>query len=80
MGLTKRIRKMCKNEREGERQGKVTAMQRAQRVEKKDNQRVPDVVVLIRPNWSRSVDLCLALQSPAAICLISVTLGFVFVL
>lgn len=70
---------MCSSEGEGEREGKVTAMQSAQRLEKHENQRLPDVVVLIRPNWSRSADLCLALQSPAAICLIAVTLGFVFV-
>lgn len=55
-------------------------MQRAKRVEKRENQRVPDVVALIRSNWSRGVDPCLALESPGAICLIAVTLGFVFAL
>lgn len=58
----------------------MTAEDRVQRVEKRENQRAPDVVALIRPNWSRSADPCLALQRRAAICLIAVTLGFVFAL
>lgn len=62
---------------EGEREGKVTALQG---VKRKENLRVPDVVLLIRPNWSRGVKPCLALLSPAAVCLIAVTLGFVFTL
>lgn len=79
MGLTKRIKKtMQEQEREGEREGKVTAKERAEKVEGKKNRRIPDVFALVRPNWSRSVSSCLALQSPAAICLTAVTLGFVF--
>lgn len=81
---SKELGRGCRSERqrEGEREGKVTATQKKKHreVEKKENQSPPDVVTLIRPNWSRSVDPCLALQSPEAICLIAVTLGFVFAL
>lgn len=72
----------CKSERDGEREDKVAAMQRVQRKEKK---RIPDFAALIRPNWSRSINPCLALQSPAVICLIADTfssicpnIGYVF--
>lgn len=48
----------------------MKATQRAHRVENRENETVPDVAALIRPNWSRSVNLCLALKQPFVLLLL----------